>query len=189
MITKNIFFVFALFIVLPKLKSQNSKKIVIIDIMDVRDDRYFAERLLTYVCKNFNDYNSLLLPLHYSQDVKKNKDVKGVFGNQWNCNANKSLLVQWSNFRFRDLMINSSSELVDFILGLPQVNSFLSTRYVETIDIIICINKNPNDDHDYEVLAKKLNLLINDGRGEIKYIFNNSNYSEKQNVKYHAESI
>jgi hypothetical protein len=178
-----------LFITIPNLKSQNSKEIVIIDIMDVRNDPYFSERLLNHVCDKFKNDNSLLLPLHYSQDVKKNKDVFGVTGDKWNCAQNKLLLDKWSNFRFRDLMLNSSSELVDFILGLQGVNGFLNANNGEIIDIVICINKNPNDDLDYEDLAKKLNLLVNDGKGEIKYTYNKSNYVEKQNTNYYVESI
>jgi hypothetical protein len=178
-----------LLLVLPKLEAQNHKEILIIDIMDVREDPEFGTRLLSYICKNSNGNNSLLLPLHYSQDVRKNKDVKGLRGNEWNCYDNKRVLDNWRNFRFRDLMINSSGELIDFIMSVPGVERFLGFSQGQPIDIVICTNKNPYDDRDYENLANKLNLLISNGEGNIRFIYNYIQYSEEKVINYVSESI
>src|SRR5210317_1856379 len=149
-----LFFYITLLLLLPKIEAQNAKEILIIDIMDVREDPEFANRLLSYICKNSNSNNSLLLPLYYSQEVRKIKNVKGLRGNEWNCYNNNRMLDDWSNFRYRD-----------FIMSVPGVETFLSSSQGQSIDITICINKNPYDDRDYENLANKLNLLINDGEG------------------------
>ena len=184
-----LFFYIILLLLLPKIEAQKAKEILIIDIMDVREDQEFATRLLSYICKNSNGSNSLLLPLYYSQEVRKIKDVRGLRGNEWNCYDNQRLLDDWSNFRFRDLMINSSGELIDFIMSVPGVETFLSSSQGQSIDITICINKNPYDDRDYENLANKLNLLINDGEGEIRFIYNHTKYSEEKVISYVTESI
>ena len=180
-----IFIVFCLN--LGHLFSQNKKEIILIDIVDVREDQKFASRLFDFLCVQHTTENSLIIPLHYNLRIKNNNDVKGYFGYDWNCDLKSKFLSEWRNDRTEYLTSSNVSMVVDFIFSLPDLSKFLENNN-GNVEFILCTNRNPNSDLQYMAILDRL-VLINGNDKQGRFIFNVDYSNENESDKYEYNKL